>query len=481
MSPPTRGTCALQRDHGLRTTCALRPKVLGPRAGPGPGWSSAPCTSRTAASRITMPSCGRYALAAARRGAEIHPYTIVAAVETHGGRSDRRAHQPRRVATPWSSRTPAGWPPPMARLAGVDVPLRTCALEAMVTEPLRPFLRPAVSSPHSSPTVTRPRAANSSAGRSRRRCATRKDLSASLAGARTWPPSSRVLPCARRRPGHAPLGRRVHADRGRGARRSAACPSSRVSILDCGWVYGLMGAPAAGALLGRAIVTDGCRRCWRRSLSTGCGAAGRSTSGRWWSPAGGGVMETSDPVHRVPAAGHAGASATARGADAARPLVRFAFEGRRSRRRRPDGGRRPHRARRARVRARAKLLTARAACAARTAPARAAPCAWTACRACAPASRRCATAWAWSASARRPSAGVDLGRAAELAAPALNAGAYYPGSGAPRALGSCRTGPGAGAGQTALPAPEAADRLTPARVRAARVASTWWPAAEWPV
>ena len=89
-----------------------------------------------------------YARAAARLGAGIHPYTEVLAVgQTAAGRVTGSRTSRGSIATPVVVDAAGGMAAGVARLAGVEVPLRTFVLEAMVTEPLKPFLRPALSAP----------------------------------------------------------------------------------------------------------------------------------------------------------------------------------------------------------------------------------------------------------------------------------------------------------------------------------------------
>ncbi len=85
--------------------------------------------------------------AADRGGAELHPFTEVTAID--------RANE--RVTGVETSRgfvgcrggvlnATAGWSSEVARLAGVELPLTTHPLQAMVTEPLKPFLDKTISS-----------------------------------------------------------------------------------------------------------------------------------------------------------------------------------------------------------------------------------------------------------------------------------------------------------------------------------------------
>jgi sarcosine oxidase subunit beta len=194
-----------------------------------------------------------YARAAARLGAEIHPYTEVLGIDVARGAVTGVLTSRGPIATRVVVDAAGGMAAGVARLAAVELPLTTYSLEALVTEPLKPFLRPAVSSPAllaychqttrgelvggAEPDV--PRASGS--------------LKATLAGARDMAGKFvRLFPAL--------AGVRVMRHWAGLVSQSADAapilglvPEVQGLILDCGWVYGFMGAPAAGALLAEAI------------------------------------------------------------------------------------------------------------------------------------------------------------------------------------------------------------------------------------
>lgn len=197
-----------------------------------------------------------YAEAAARHGVEIHPYTEVTGVEVAGGAvagvETARGH----VATRVLVDAAGGMAAEVASWAGVELPLRTCALEALVTEPLRPFLRPALSSPavlgycHQ---TTRGELVGGTEPDAPRES---HDLKATLAGARDMARKFvRLFPAL----GGARIMRHwagLVSQTEDAAPVLGRVPEVDGLVLDCGWVYGFMGAPAAGALLGELIATD---------------------------------------------------------------------------------------------------------------------------------------------------------------------------------------------------------------------------------
>ena len=189
-SPPSRGHVRLQRaPRPAHAQCSTRPRCS--------SWRRRWRPSRSAAGHVPA---RRRLRAPRRRGVglrprggrdsacEIHPYTRGdRRVETPRGRRDRRAHDaPGHVCDAGGRgrrRRHGRRRRPSGRRRGAAA--RRSCLEAMVTEPLRPFLRPALSSP-AIPGLLSP----DDARRVRRRhgagarCARRQDLRASLAGAR---------------------------------------------------------------------------------------------------------------------------------------------------------------------------------------------------------------------------------------------------------------------------------------------------------
>src|SRR5215469_2201206 len=81
-----------------------------------------------------------YARGVDRMGIEIHPFTEVTAINTAGGRVASVVTNRGTVATPTVVNATAGWCSTVAHLAGVELPIVTHPLQALVTERLKPFL-----------------------------------------------------------------------------------------------------------------------------------------------------------------------------------------------------------------------------------------------------------------------------------------------------------------------------------------------------
>ena len=88
-----------------------------------------------------------YARAACRLGVEFHPLTEVTGVEVKGGKVRAVETTRGRVACNTVVQAVAGMSSEVARLAGIDLPIHTYPLQAMVTQPYKPILTPLVSSP----------------------------------------------------------------------------------------------------------------------------------------------------------------------------------------------------------------------------------------------------------------------------------------------------------------------------------------------
>ena len=81
-----------------------------------------------------------YARAADRLGVEIHPSTEVLGIDVDGGRVTGVRTSRGDIATGTVVNATAGWASTIARMAGVRLPIVTHPLQALVTEPLKPFL-----------------------------------------------------------------------------------------------------------------------------------------------------------------------------------------------------------------------------------------------------------------------------------------------------------------------------------------------------
>ena len=98
-----------------------------------------------------------FARGADRGGAELHPFTEVTGIDRENGRVtgvEVKVPSPSGGGSGWGRtiqaevvlNATAGWSSEVARLAGVSLPITTHPLQAMVTEPLKPFLDKTISS-----------------------------------------------------------------------------------------------------------------------------------------------------------------------------------------------------------------------------------------------------------------------------------------------------------------------------------------------
>ncbi len=79
-------------------------------------------------------------------GAELHPFTEVTAIDRANGRVTGVETSRGFVGAEVVLNATAGWSSEVARLADVELPITTHPLQAMVTEPLKPFLDKTISS-----------------------------------------------------------------------------------------------------------------------------------------------------------------------------------------------------------------------------------------------------------------------------------------------------------------------------------------------
>ncbi|MDX6532508.1 MAG: hypothetical protein QOF68_252 [Gaiellales bacterium] len=196
-----------------------------------------------------------YARAAARLGVEIHPFTTVTGIAVTAGRVAGVETTRGSISTSLVVDAAGGRSRDVAALAGIEVPTATQRLEAIVTESLRPFLRPAVALVHQlgyGHQTTRgefvggteqrvmPPADNLSCSLFSLRDACQKFVHAFpvLAGARLVRHWAGVIEMAA---DLAPI--------------LGPVPEVEGFWLDSGWVYGFAGAPAAGLLMAEAIDT----------------------------------------------------------------------------------------------------------------------------------------------------------------------------------------------------------------------------------
>src|SRR5262245_34008435 len=81
-----------------------------------------------------------YARGADRQGVQIHPFTEVTAVRKSNGRVEGVVTNRGTIATRTVVNATAGWCSTIGHMAGVELPIVTHPLQALVTERLKPFL-----------------------------------------------------------------------------------------------------------------------------------------------------------------------------------------------------------------------------------------------------------------------------------------------------------------------------------------------------
>jgi len=85
-----------------------------------------------------------YARAADALGVHIHQNTEVTGIDVTGGRVAGVRTDRGSIAAPVVVNCTAGWSTLISDMAGIDMPVTTSPLQAAVTEPVRPFLRPVI-------------------------------------------------------------------------------------------------------------------------------------------------------------------------------------------------------------------------------------------------------------------------------------------------------------------------------------------------
>ena len=87
-----------------------------------------------------------YGRGAARLGAEIHPFTEVTAISRRNGRVTGVETSAGHIDANYVISATAGWSSTIAAMVELELPIVTHPLQAMVTEPLKPFLDVSISS-----------------------------------------------------------------------------------------------------------------------------------------------------------------------------------------------------------------------------------------------------------------------------------------------------------------------------------------------
>ncbi|MFQ5872411.1 MAG: FAD-dependent oxidoreductase [Dehalococcoidia bacterium] len=87
-----------------------------------------------------------YARAVDRMGAEVHPFTQVTGIQRRNGRVVGVETNRGNVEADVILNCTAGWSSTVAKMVGLELPIVTHPLQALVTEPLKPFLKTGISS-----------------------------------------------------------------------------------------------------------------------------------------------------------------------------------------------------------------------------------------------------------------------------------------------------------------------------------------------
>lgn len=85
-----------------------------------------------------------YARAADRMGIQIHPLTDVQGIDVEQGKVTGVRTSRGMIRTGTVVNATAGWCSTISKMVGVDLPIVTYPLQALVTEPLKPFLNPVI-------------------------------------------------------------------------------------------------------------------------------------------------------------------------------------------------------------------------------------------------------------------------------------------------------------------------------------------------
>ncbi|HEY3355346.1 MAG TPA: FAD-binding oxidoreductase [Polyangia bacterium] len=140
----------LERNTALQNSCAVPTRMLSPAEAlkivPDLNLDGIVAAAYNPSDGVLFPwpFLWGYAQGAARHGAEIHTFTEVTGLEKKGGgylvRTNRGDVECGRVIV-----AAGAWSPRILRFLGVELPNHPVKHEIMVTEPLKPFLRPMVS------------------------------------------------------------------------------------------------------------------------------------------------------------------------------------------------------------------------------------------------------------------------------------------------------------------------------------------------
>ncbi|MCF8070398.1 MAG: FAD-binding oxidoreductase [Desulfobacterales bacterium] len=196
-----------------------------------------------------------YAGAAKRLGVDIFPYTEVTGIQVEAGTVRSVKTSKSEISTSLVVNAAGGHAGDVAGMVGVSLPSQTYRLEMIVTEPLKPFLHPMLASLNTLSYMHQSTRGEFVGGAETETLPPAKSLKSTLVAtqdmARKFTKLFPGLASARlmrqwggivdMTPDIAPV----------------IGPVKKIEgfILDCGWVYGFVGAPAAGELLAQYIMT----------------------------------------------------------------------------------------------------------------------------------------------------------------------------------------------------------------------------------
>jgi sarcosine oxidase subunit beta len=197
-----------------------------------------------------------YGRAARRMGVDIFSFTEVTGIGVEDGRIKNVTTTPGRIETPTVVNAAGGHAANIARMVGLQLPSNTYRLEMLVTEPLKPFLTPALASLNARGYMHQTTRGEFTGGTEVETMEPSNSVKSTLRLTRDM-----MKKFVRLFPGLA--GVRLMRQWGGLVDMTAdiapvlgPVPAVNGFILDCGWTYGFMGAPAAGKFLAEYILSE---------------------------------------------------------------------------------------------------------------------------------------------------------------------------------------------------------------------------------
>jgi sarcosine oxidase subunit beta len=196
-----------------------------------------------------------YARSAKRLDVDIFPFTEVTDIRVESGRVNSVATSQGEFNTNVVVNAAGGHAAKVAAMAGITLPSKTYRLEMIATEPLKPFLRPMVASLNTMSYMHQSTRGEFVGGAETSDLPPAESLKNTLVAAQDMArkfvrlfPGLGGVRLMRQWAGIVDMAPDVAPLLG---------PVKKVDgyILDCGWVYGFVGAPAAGYLLAQYILT----------------------------------------------------------------------------------------------------------------------------------------------------------------------------------------------------------------------------------